>query len=303
MFGWSILSILYSINYLSPWEITSQPNMPIDPLIYSSLFLITSILSLTLSICILVIGIKLRQGKPLGKTLYLLVSLLAAQAVTTGSELITFEITVRQLPILSGGLLAASILLLRRGTERGKIAAGFLIFSTLALYYLASPWEPAVARLSLMAVLQDNQVMMQILSLHFPLYAFNYLIGASQLLFTSLGLGVIVRFILPGKVFQEHERALRGLWSLAVFLFGVCFIIVGAASSYPLYELLKAELGATLDPLLAQMINPGFLEFETVVGIAVFAISCLAGMIITLGSVSGIYDLVRYRVRTDLQII
>ena len=75
------------------------------------------------------------------------------------------------------------------------------------------------------------------------------------------------------------------LWLLAVFLFGISFIIIGVVSSYALSDLLRAELGAVLDPLIIETINLGFLEFEILLGMVLFAVGCLGGVIISLASI------------------
>jgi hypothetical protein len=287
LIGWSIQSILYSINYYSPWEIANQQHLNVDQLIVTSLILCTNIISLAVSINILAIGVRLQRGKPAGRMQYTLAYLIGVLAITSGSEFIVYGITTRELPIISGFILIASTLMLRRKTARWNARAGILIVFALALYYIANPWEPMVSRLALLGIYNDNAVLMQILSLHIPTYAFGYLLGASQVMFTSIGLGVITRLVLSSVLFDTRMKmALRLSWLLAIVLFGVSFVVVGLVSCYSLFELLRAELGATLDPLILQTLNIGLLELETTLGIVVFAIGGLAGVIISLYGVS-----------------
>ena len=88
------MSIFYSINYLYPWGTSNLQNLPIELQLDMTLPLVTNIVSLAVSISILAIGIKLRQGKPLGKTLLLFAYLLAAEAITYGSETLSNSVTI-----------------------------------------------------------------------------------------------------------------------------------------------------------------------------------------------------------------
>ena len=289
MTGWSGLSILYSTSYQSPLEIAGESHVFIEALVYSILFLAINIISLTISVNILAIGAKLLKDKSAKSALLILATQLAAYSIATSLELINFGDNLAFLPILSGILLIASILLLRRKKIiRERIAAGILILSALGIYYLTNPWEPVVTRITLQAIFYDNEIILQILNVSFPGYVFPYLLGASQLLFVSIGLGLFSHFVFPKEVIRKRERFFKFLWLGAFLLFGVCFVILGSVSGYTLFGLLRAQLGSSLDPLLAMTINLSYLELEAFMGFMVFIIGLLSGAVFILISISGI---------------